>query len=180
MGAAVRSSHLPFFPPQGKHSHSSHATAWGLTHGKHLYKNLNVSPSYGLLWCEVLHRLQVNICSIMNIHGQRGNGLFHHCFCHRLQGNLHSSIWSNSSASFTDFGVCRMLFSYIVTPLLSTATVATAQGFFPFLNMLRQRHYHCCWWAQPCPAASLSWSQLAFALLDMGEASSSFSQKPTL
>ena len=66
-------------------------------------------------------------------------------------------------------------FSHIIS-LLSPAEVAVVQGFFPFLNMLSQRRYHRRWWAQPWPAVGSSWSQLALALSDIGEASSSFSQ----
>ena len=40
--------------------------------------------------------------------------------------------------------------------------------FFPFLNMLSQRHYLHCWWAQPWPAAGRSRSWLALGLSDMG------------
>lgn len=42
-----------------------------------------------------------------------------------------------------------------------------------FLNMLFQRHYHGQTW--PWPVLDLSWSQLALALLDLGEASDSSS-----
>ena len=50
----------------------------------------------------------------------------------------------------------------------------------PFLNLLSQRHYHHRWWAQPRPVAGLSWSRLALAPSDTGEASGSFSQKAPL
>lgn len=47
-------------------------------------------------------------------------------------------------------------------------------NFFPFLNLLSQRLYHCHWWAEPWS----SWNWLALVLSDMGEASGSFLQKP--
>jgi len=50
----------------------------------------------------------------------------------------------------------------------------------PFLTMLSQRHYRCRRWARPRLAVGLSWSRLALALLDMGEASGTFSQNPLL
>ena len=52
--------------------------------------------------------------------------------------------------------------------------------YFSFLNMLSQRCCHCHWLAQPWAAVGPSWNQLVFPLSDIGEASSSFSQKPTL
>jgi len=64
--------------------------------------------------------------------------------------------------------------------LLSPAAIALVQLFPPFLNKLSQRRYHCCWGAQPWPAAGPSWSWLALALSDIEEASSSFTQKPPL
>ena len=69
-------------------------------------------------------------------------------------------------------------FSHIVS-LLSLHCCLTA-GFFPFLNMLSERTYQHHWWGQPLPAAGVSWSWLALVLLNMGETSSSFSQKPPL
>lgn len=43
-----------------------------------------------------------------------------------------------------------------------------------FWNLLSQRHYHCCCWAQIWPAGALSWSCLAFVPWDTEVASSSF------
>ncbi|KAM9590835.1 uncharacterized protein ACIBXB_005885 [Morphnus guianensis] len=58
----------------------------------------------------VLHGLQVDICSTMDLHGLQGDSLPHHGLHHRLQGNLCSGAWSTSSPSFfTDLGVCRVV-----------------------------------------------------------------------
>ncbi|KAK4827864.1 hypothetical protein QYF61_022014 [Mycteria americana] len=51
-----------------------------------------------LLWRGVLHRLQVDICSTVNLlHGLQGDSLPHHGLHHGLQGNLCSGAWSSSS-----------------------------------------------------------------------------------
>ena len=63
-----------------------------------------------LLRCGVLHGLQVDICSTVNLHGLQGDSLPHHGLPHGLQGNLCSGAWSTSSPSFfTDLGVCRVV-----------------------------------------------------------------------
>ncbi|KAM9590846.1 uncharacterized protein ACIBXB_005895 [Morphnus guianensis] len=63
-----------------------------------------------LLRCGVLHGLQVDICSTVDLHGLQGDSLPHHGLHHRLQGNLCSGAWSISSPSFfTDLGVRRVV-----------------------------------------------------------------------
>jgi len=63
-----------------------------------------------LLWHEVVHGLQVDICSAVDVHGLWGDSLPHHGLLHRLQGNLCSGSWSMFSPSFfTDLGVCRLV-----------------------------------------------------------------------
>jgi len=63
-----------------------------------------------LLWCGVFHRLQVDICSTVDLHGLQGNSLPHHGLLHGLQGHLCSGTWSTSSPSFfTNLGVCRVV-----------------------------------------------------------------------
>ncbi|KAM9591464.1 uncharacterized protein ACIBXB_006257 [Morphnus guianensis] len=58
----------------------------------------------------VLHGLQVDICSTVDLHGLQGDSLPHHGLHHGLQGNLCSGAWSTSSPSFfTDLGVCRVV-----------------------------------------------------------------------
>lgn len=55
-----------------------------------------------------------------------------------------------------------------------------AQSFLPYLNILSQRCYQCCWENQLQPAGRPSWTQLEFALPNMGATSGVFSQKPHL
>ncbi|KAK4832299.1 hypothetical protein QYF61_021698 [Mycteria americana] len=58
------------------------APAWAV-HG--------VTASFGcihLLQCGVLHKLQVDICSTMDLHGLERDSLPHHGLHHKLQGNL--------------------------------------------------------------------------------------------
>ena len=85
-----------------------------------------------LLQRGVLHGLQVDICSTVDLHGLQGDSLPHHGLPHGLQGNLCSSTWSTSSPSFfPDLGVCR------VFPLAyshSSLPGAVAQCFLPFLK----------------------------------------------
>ncbi|KAK4821752.1 hypothetical protein QYF61_000813 [Mycteria americana] len=67
-----------------------------------------------LLWCGVLHGLQVDICSTMDLHGLQGDSLPHHGLNHWLQGNLCSGTWSTSSPSFfTDLGNISIMFSLV-------------------------------------------------------------------
>jgi len=78
-------------------------------------------------------------------------------------------------SSALTLGSCRA-----VALTYSHSSLSSAAGFFSFLNTLSQKCYHHRWWARPWPAAGASWSQLALALSDTGEASGSFSQKPPL
>ncbi|XP_049649849.1 uncharacterized protein LOC126035356 [Accipiter gentilis] len=90
----------------------------------------------------VLHGLQVDICSIVDLHGLQGDSLPHQGLHHGLQGNLHSGAWSISSPSFfIDLGVHRL-----VSPTCSHSSprgcFSLSQLFFSFLKMLSQRRYH--------------------------------------
>jgi len=89
------------------------------------------------------HRLQVDICSTMDVHGLQGDNLPHHGLHHELQGKtLCSGTSSTSSPSFfTDLGVCRVVFFTSFHSFLFTA-VSLQFFFFPFFNMLSQRRYH--------------------------------------
>jgi len=62
------------------------ASAWGLFHG-----------------------LQVDLCSIVDLHGLQGNNLPHHGLHHELQGRAFCSDISGTSSPFffNDLGVCR-------------------------------------------------------------------------
>jgi len=82
----------------------------------------------------VFHSLQVDICSIVNLHGLQGDNLPHHGLHHRLQGkkNFCSSVWSTSSPSFfTDLGVCRV---FSLTSSHSSLLTAISLQVCPLLN----------------------------------------------
>lgn len=68
--------------------------------------------------------------------------------------------------------VCAKI-TYISTLLVQLPLYS---NFPPFFTLLSNRSYHYCWWTWPMPAADPSWSWLALAFLDMGEACDSFSQ----
>ena len=91
--------------------------------------------------CGPFHRLQVDLCSTVNLHGLQGHSLPHHGLLHGLQGNLCSGAWSMSSSScFTDLGVFRVV-SHTLTPLFQ---VLLGSIFFAFLNTLSRMRYHRC------------------------------------
>jgi len=90
-----------------------------------------------LLWRGVLPRLQMCICSSIDLHEPWGDSLPHHGLLHGLQGNLCSSAWSTSSPCSSLTLVFAELF--LTPPSLCKCCYA---GFFAFLNMLSQRHYH--------------------------------------
>ena len=73
--------------------------------------------------------------------------------------------------------VSAELFSHTFSLLSLDAVV---QEFFPFLNILPLRQYHCRWLPRPWPVVAPSLSWLVLALSGIGKASSSFSQKPPL
>ena len=127
-------------------------------------------------WRGVLHGLQVDICSAMNVHGMQGDSLPRHGLLHGLQENLCSGAWSPSSSYFTELDVCRVV---SLTCSHSSLQLKWLVWFFLlFSNMLSHECYH--WRAWPWPALNPSCNCLALALSDMEEASSSFSQKPPL
>jgi len=75
-----------------------------------------VTPSFGHIYLvqhEVLHGLQLDICSTVDLHG--------------LQGNLYSGTWCTSPSSFTDLGVCRVV---SLTYSHSSLPAAVVQQFF--------------------------------------------------
>jgi len=84
-------------------------------------------------WCP-FHRLQVDICSTVGLHGLQGDSLPHHGLHHELQGKtLCSGVPSNSSPSFfTDLGVCR-----VVSLTLSHSSLLTAISPQFFLLLLK-------------------------------------------
>ena len=80
---------------------------------------------------------------LQTLHGLQGHSLPHHGLHHGLQGNLCSGTWSTSSPSFfPDLGVCRVVSLTSSHPSLQLQLLLR-RNFFPFLNMLSQRHYCC-------------------------------------
>jgi len=130
-----------------------------------------------LLWCSVLHGLQVDISvPLWTSKGCRGTTCLTMVFfmgCRRISA-LVPGAPSPPPYSLTLVSA-ELFLSHSLTPLSHCRVF-----FFCFLTILSQRHYHHHRWAQPWPEAGPSWSWLALAPLDIGEASSSFSQKPPL
>lgn len=77
---------------------------------------------------------------------------------------------TSSSSDFTDFGVCRVA---SLPPSHFCLQLLLSSRFSPILKYVIIE-------AQLQLVTSLSWTQLALTLLDLGEASGIFSQKPQL
>jgi len=125
--------------PQVHRSWQEPAPAWGSLRGHSLFR----AHPPALVWGP-FHRLQMEICSTVDLHGLQEDSLPHHGLHHELQGKTPClGIWSTSSPSFfADLGVCRAV---SLTCSHSSLTAISPQiFFFPFLNMLSQRHYHHC------------------------------------
>jgi len=108
----------------GHSSCQESAPVWAL-HGLQLPSGL-----ISLLWRGVLHRLQVDICSTMDLCGLQGNNLHHHGLRHRLQGNLCSR---RCLKHLLPLGVCRVV---SLTFSHSSLPDAAVQLFLPFLKYL--------------------------------------------
>jgi len=117
-----------------------------------------------------IHLLQCGV-----LHGLQGDSLPHHGLHHGLQGKTSAPAPGAPPppSSALTLVSAELFLSHRLTPL---SRLLCNCKFFPFLNMLSQRCYHRRWLARPWPAAGPSESQLALALSDTGEASSSFSQ----
>jgi len=88
-----------------------------LQHGLHTG---SLPPSdIHLLWCGVLHALQVEICSSVDLHGLQGDHLPHHGLLHRLQRkNTCSGAWRTSLPPSSVTLVSAELFLlHVFTPL---------------------------------------------------------------
>jgi len=105
-GAALQEQAAPVWVPHGVTSPASKpAQVWApLSTGparallKQGLLSMGSQPPSGihLLWRGVLHGLQVDICSTMDLHGLQGDNLPHHDLLHKVQANLCSSAWSIS------------------------------------------------------------------------------------
>jgi len=99
---------------------------------QHRFSVVSQPPSgIHLLQCWVLHGLQVDLCSTVDLQGLQGHSLSHHGLLHGPQGNLCSGAWSTSSPSFfTNLGVCRVI------SLMYSHSSLLLQFFFPFLKYI--------------------------------------------
>jgi len=127
--AVLQEQMAPLRVPHGVTStDSKHASAWAPL-SPQVYRSrrsliqcrlsTGSQPPSGipLLQHEVLHRLQVEICSTVDFCRLQGDNLPHHGLLHRLQGNRCSS---GSSSFLTDLGVCRVVsltYSHCSIPL---------------------------------------------------------------
>jgi len=81
-------------------------------------------------------------CSTVDLHGLQEDNLRHRGLHHGLQGNLCSGTEAPPSPpSLLTLMSAELFLSHILTPLFQ---MLFHSSFFPFLNMLSQRHYHCC------------------------------------
>ena len=117
-------------PPRSAGPARKSAPAWTPLHWLQL-----PSGHIQLLRHGVLHGLQVDICSTVLPCGLQEDKLHHRGVLHGLQGNVCSHTWSTSSHSFNDLsaGLFLLYFSH-------SLLTAAAHFFYPFSNMLSQRH----------------------------------------
>jgi len=82
------------------------------------------------------HRLQVDNCSTIDLHGMQGSNVPHHGLHHELKGKtLYSGVLSASSPSFfTDLCVCRVVSFTSSHSSLSPAVSPQVFFFLPLLN----------------------------------------------
>jgi len=108
-GAVLQEQAAPAWVPHGVTSSASKpAPAWAplyrstgpgrslLQHG--LPTGSQLPSGIHLLWCGVLHRVQVGICSTMDLHGLHRDNLPHHGLHHKLQGKTLCSGFSSTSS----------------------------------------------------------------------------------
>ena len=127
-----------------------------------------------VLWHGLFPRLQLGICSTVDLHGLQGDSLPHHGLFHRLQGNVFSGAWTTSSPSFfNELGVCRVL-----TPLSSCKNALTQFVFL--LNYVVPEALPMLLMGLALASSGSVLEPSGIVLLDIREASSSFSQKPPL
>jgi len=138
-GAVLQEQAAPVWVHHGVTSPASKPASVRASHGVTGSFRHPPAPTWG-----PFHGLQVDLCSTVDLHGLQGDNLPHHGLSHELQGKtLCFSICSTSSPSFfTDLGVCRIVSLTSSHSSLFTA-VSLPVFFFPFLNMLSQRRYHC-------------------------------------
>lgn len=125
---------------------------------------------------EILHGLQVDLCSTVDIHVLQG----HSCISWSApQTTGESLLWClkhllHPLPLLFNWPWCLQSFFFHV---LSPFSELLCSFFRLFLDMLSQGLCHHHWWFQPWPAVNLSWSQLSLAPSDTGEASGRSSGK---
>jgi len=82
-----------------------------------------------LLWPGVLHELQVDICSTVDLHELQRDSLLHHGVHHGLEGNICFNVWSTSSPS-SSLTSAELFLSCVLAPL-SSCSCQCAWVFFP-------------------------------------------------
>lgn len=129
--------------------------------------SLRVMAFFGcnrLLWCGVLHRIQVGICSTVNLHGLQGLSLPSQ---HRLRENLCSV---PLPATPLPHCLCCPCGCSTPIPPLSIIKKKLSRRFCLW-NMLLLRCFHHCWLAEPWPEVGLT---LKLVLLQEGSGRSHF------
>jgi len=101
--------------------------------GQEPWPSSGSQPSSGipLLHCGVIHQLQVEICSTVDLHGLQGHSLPHYALFHGLHGNLCSSAWSTSSPPSALALVSAELFLSHILTFLSYCCMPLCRFFFP-------------------------------------------------
>jgi len=93
-----------------------------------------------LLWCGVLHGLQVDICSTVDLHRLQWDSLTHHGLFHELQGSSAQAPEAPPTRpSPLTWVSAELLLSCSITALSHCNRCLT--GFSPFLTTLSQRCY---------------------------------------
>jgi len=131
-----------------------------------------------LLQCGVLHGLQADICSTVDLYGLQGHSLPHHGLLHRLQGYLCSGIWSTSSLSFfTDLGVCR---ATSLTFFSTLSLAVAAQHFLPVLGYIITEVLPTLQTGSALASGRSAAELAGTGFVQLGVAPAVFSQKPPL
>lgn len=97
-----------------------------------------------LLWCEILHKLQVDICSTYR-------GIIFSTECREISAVVPEATPPPPSSLALESA--EVLLSHILIPLIQ---LLLWRRFSLLPNYISQRHYHCHWSAWPWPVADPS------------------------